>query len=107
MVFSVREAISGLKHISVGWKRTLARRPDTFFLPVLASRGVKAQRFQSKDGTPAICSICGYAMLRLELPHGWVFDTCSGMPSVPAMESQQFAKWVESLSSTKLPTARV
>jgi hypothetical protein len=107
MVFNVREAIGGFKHIGMGLERRIARRSQTFFLPAIESRGVRAQRFSSHDGTPAICSICGYAMIRLELPNGWLFDTCSAMPTVSALESQQFKAWTDSLSSEKLPTARV
>ena len=107
MVLSLREAISGCKHIGVGLKRTLARRPDTFFVADFAARGMKAERYSKLNGTPAICPICGYAMLRLELQSGWVLDTCSAMPSVTALESEEFAKWAASLSSAKLPTARV
>jgi len=106
-VFSLREAIGGLKHLSLGWTRALAKRPDSYFIRNYEARGLLVERFSSSDGQPAICPICGYAMIRLELPTGWLFETCSAMPTITALGSEQFAQWSASLSRAKLPTARV
>jgi hypothetical protein len=107
VVFSPRELVSGVKHISVGWTRALSRRPDSYFIPDYTARGVLVERYLNRDGRDAICSICGYAMIRLELPNGWLFETCSAMPTVTAIGSPEFMQWAQSLAPAKLPTARV
>lgn len=107
MVFSIREAIGGFKHIGLGWTRTFAKRPESFFLSNYSARSVLVERFAARDGRDAICPICGYAMIRVELPNGWLFETCSAMPTITGLDSADFNKWAESLEPAKLPTARV
>ena len=106
MVFNLREAVSGFKHLRLNWTRMLSNRPDTWFIKNYEIRGLNVERF-TEDGRPAICSICGYAMIRLELKNGWLMDTCSAMPVLSGLESKEFAGWVDSLDPVKLPTSRV
>lgn len=99
MVFNLREAIGGFKHLGLKWTRPLAKRPDTYFIADYQQRGLLIERFHEVDGRPAICSICGYAMIRLTLPNQWIFETCSAMPVIPSFQSKEFSIWAGNLSS--------
>jgi hypothetical protein len=109
MVFSVREGIRAIKHISLGWTRMLGKRADTYFIPDYEARGLLVQRYvDAVTGQVAKCNICGYARIRLELPNGWLLEECSANPSINSFTGKEFAEWVEKLPATaKQPVAHV
>jgi hypothetical protein len=108
MVFSIREGIGGFKHIGLGLERMLTKRPDTYFIPDYEARGLLVQRYTDpENGKIAICHICGYARIRLELPNGWLLETCSAKPDIASFAGKDFAQWVQSLPPAKVPVARV
>jgi len=107
VVFNVRETKSGFRHLMLNCTRKFFRRADTWFIKEYEDSGLRPQRFADDNGKPAICSICGYAMIRLELNNGWLMDTCSAMPVVTGLQTQEFGIWANSLQAAKLPTSSV
>jgi hypothetical protein len=107
VVFNLRETVNGFKHLRLKWTRLLGKRPDTLFIADYETRGVLVSTYQDMTGRQAACEVCGYAMIRLELKGGWLFETCSAMPVVKGIGAQEFQRWQETLLPAKLPTHRV
>ncbi|HEY9870506.1 MAG TPA: hypothetical protein V6D08_15180 [Candidatus Obscuribacterales bacterium] len=97
MPFSIQETIGGLKHLGLKWQRRLTGASPTQYLEALAAAGVSCLTVSAKDGNPAVCHICGFVMVRADLPGGWLLETCSavGLNSLPV--ESRLREWAAGL----------
>lgn len=73
--FNGSDTVSGLSHLSLGWKRRLQKLDPSLYV----------QRYLSQDlnGLSAVlipgrvCHICGFSLISLTAPNGWILETCS------------------------------
>src|SRR5262245_59610599 len=95
MPFNLRETIGGLNHLRLGWQRTLLSRPTDYYLRAAETlESFKTLVRPAKDENEQwCCAICGYALARLEIAGGWLFETCSATGLSPLLKSADFKIW--------------
>jgi hypothetical protein len=100
LAFSIQETIGGLKHLGLKWQRRLTGASPTQYAERLAASGVSCLAVSADNGNPAVCHICGFVMVRVDLPGGWVLETCSavGLNSLPV--ESRLREWASGLPVT-------
>ncbi len=105
--FTVGETLYGWQHLGRGVARRLLRRPATFFLNRYQVAGQSPEAALNLDGTTAVCQVCGYCLVRVQVGNGWLVEMCSGLPVLVHLSGEKFDDWVSSLPSSELPMSRV
>ncbi len=93
MTMAFGETIGGVSHLSRSWRRRLLREPVTKHIDKFAARGIAVSPVADADGIPRACSICGFAIARLELVDGWLAETCSAVGLGTLIGNRHFGPW--------------
>ncbi|RTL44122.1 MAG: hypothetical protein EKK48_07500 [Candidatus Melainabacteria bacterium] len=73
--FNGSDTLSGLTHIMLGWKRKLQKlEPDLYVNRYFNQdlKGLSQARIPDR-----VCHICGFSLISLTAPNGWVIEACS------------------------------
>lgn len=97
MPLSIQETIGGLKHLGLKWQRRLTGASPTRYVENLAAAGVSCLAVGADSGNPATCHICGFALVRVDLPGGWVLETCSANGPDSLLAESGLAEWLAGL----------
>ena len=106
MIFKLNEAAGGLKHAARGWQRVALRKPFDRYVPRFSNLPTPATISLGSSGQVNVCSICGYALVRMRLDNGWELEVCSSEP-ILSYGVPDFQQWQKALPSPKVPTSCV
>lgn len=80
------------------WERSSLKRPADFYLRKHESRPAAFPFKAEKSGR--VCDICGFALAEVELPQGWLLESCSAVGLKRVLGCRRFADW-----ALRLPAA--
>lgn len=96
MPFSFRESIGAVNHLIVRWDRSFFRRPNDlhlqqFEIPAALDQVVIAADMEKHE---AVCAICGYRLVKLEIIGGWTLETCSAVGIRELLSRPNLRDWL-------------
>ena len=102
MPFTPKETIGGWRHMIAAWERATLKRPVDYYLWLWRNRqaeGAEKAAFPLKGDDGRVCDICGFALAQVELPRGWMLETCSAVGLGRVLAGKRFADWASRLPS--------
>lgn len=96
MPFNIRESIGAVNHLIVGWDRSLFRRPIDLHLQQFEISAALSQLAIAADieKHEAVCAICGYRLVKLEIVGGWTLETCSAVGIKELLARPNLPDWL-------------
>jgi len=95
--FNGSDTLSGLAHLSLGIKRKLQKLDPSMY----------AQRYLEQDlkGLSATlipersCHVCGFSLIRLTAPNGWILESCSAHDIDKAIKSGSLVTFLNEIGT--------
>lgn len=96
MPFNLRESIGAVNHLIVRWDRSFFRRPSNFHLQQFEVSAALDQLVIAVDieKHEAVCAICGYRLVKLEIVGGWTLETCSAVGIKEVLARPNLRDWL-------------
>lgn len=102
--FHPGETLDGWRHLSLRWQRLWLRRPPDYYIDRHPWPATAKGQGRDRAGNPDTCQMCGYRIIRLEMPGGWLLQMCSALPTIKNPDAASFKLWLETLTGRELPT---
>ncbi|HEY9676533.1 MAG TPA: hypothetical protein V6C76_00925 [Drouetiella sp.] len=96
--FNGFDTMSGFAHLKLAAHRALFKQDPQRFAVALASaqlpNGLVAEVIADRS-----CHICGYSLIRLTAPNGWMLETCSAHQIEHAIKNGALAKFLSQIGT--------